>query len=184
MKLVLFFCLLFIASHAFGQDQLGSLMTFSKPSEKVESLLVIDRRRLETRVSSLYFELGGSGGFGSFNYEWNFKTQNEFRWMLRTGISGTYIDQNNGAAIIFPVMVHGIYGKKHGLDVGIGQALTITTRGSFFVRAPISVGYRLEPSRKRIFYRFAYTPIISYLIDFQWQHWAGITIGYKLRPRF
>ena len=68
--------------------------------------------------------------------------------MLRTGISGTYIDKNNGAGIIFPVMVHGIYGKKHGLDLGIGQALTLTTRGSFFLRAPLSVGYRFEPNRK------------------------------------
>lgn len=130
---------------------------------------------------SLFVELAGSGGFGSFNFEWNFATKNKFRWMLRTGISGTYIDKNNGAGFIFPVMVHGVYGKKHGLDVGIGQALTITTKGSFFLRAPVSIGYRFEPEGKRLFYRFSYTPIVSYIVDFQWEHWGGISIGYKLK---
>ncbi|MDG1332976.1 MAG: hypothetical protein P8P74_11650 [Crocinitomicaceae bacterium] len=170
----------FATGFSLGQDFLASGSSLSQ----WECEAYVPRlHRQQGKPRSLYFELGGSGGFGSFNFEWTFATKNKFRWMLRTGISGTYIDKNNGAGFIFPVMVHGVYGHKHGLDVGIGQALTITTKGSFFLRAPVSIGYRLEPEGKRLFYRFSYTPIVSYIVDFQWEHWGGITIGYKLRPK-
>ena len=145
------------------------------------------RRRPTIQNQALYVEIAGSGGFGSFNFEWKFAARGHFRWMLRTGISGSYIDANNGALLIFPVMVHAVYSpkvQKHSIDFGIGQSPSITTHGAFFVRTPISIGYRLENPMKRIFYRFSYTPIISNIVDFQWEHWGGITIGYKLKPHF
>lgn len=135
---------------------------------------------------NLFLELAGSGGFGSLNFEWMFVKRNKFRWMLRAGISATYIDANNGMVLVFPTMIHGVYSPKthvHSLDFGIGQSFSITTKGSFFVRTPISIGYRLEPNKKRLFYRFSYTPIISNIVGFQWEHWGGISIGYKLRAR-
>ena len=131
---------------------------------------------------NVYFELGGSGGFGSFNYEKIFAHRNpKMRFLLRPGLSFTPIDKNNGFALIFPVLVHGVYGEKHCLDVGIGQTFTITSKGQFFFRAPLSIGYRLEPKESRMFYRFSYTPIVSYLFDQQWEHWGGISIGYKIK---
>lgn len=144
--------------------------------------LVVDRdRKLPTR-KNIYLELGGSGGFASFNFEWIFAHRNrKIRWLLRPGFSVSPIDKNNGVALIFPVMVHGIYGKHHCLDIGVGQTITITTRGQFFFRAPVSIGYRLEPKESRMFYRFSYTPIVSYLFDQQWEHWGGISIGYKIK---
>ena len=157
------------------------ILEYKGESNGTQDVLFVPSIRRPIRHHSVYFELAGSGGFGSFNYEWTFKQQEKIRWMLRAGLSGTYIDKNNGVAFIFPVMVHTVYGRKHGLDIGIGQALTVTTRGGVFLRTPLSIGYRLEPNQKRIFYRFSYTPIVSYLIDFQWEHWGGITIGYKLR---
>ena len=176
--LLLFTFLLISAEFSFGQET-GKVLSTKFKLETPN--YVPDKRRKLPKRNSLYLEIGGSGGFGSFNYESIFKQKKNFRWMFRTGISGTYIDKNNGAAFIFPVMIHCVYGQKHGIDIGIGQALTITTRGSAFLRMPLSIGYRLEPADKRVFYRFSYTPIVSYLIDFQWQHWAGITLGYKLR---
>lgn len=177
--LVLFF--LISAGLSFSQDIVETTLTKVNTDE---TYLVIDRDRTSIQRRNLYFELGGSGGFGSFNFEWIFKEKKDFRWMLRTGISGTYVDKNNGAVLIFPVMVHGVYGQKHGLDIGIGQSFSITTRGNFFLRAPLSIGYRLEPESSRFFYRFSYTPIISYLVDQQWEHWGGISIGYKLKPKY
>jgi hypothetical protein len=182
MKLIVFITLVVHASLTYGQTILEASEYSSDRFMQDRKLVFPDsERRLER--NTIYVELAGSGGFGSFNYEWNFKTKEQFRWMLRTGISGTYIDKNNGAALIFPVMVHGVYGKKHGLDVGFGQSLSITTRGSFFVRAPLSFGYRFEPEGKRMFYRFSYTPIVSYLVDVQWENWAGVSVGFKLNPR-
>lgn len=185
MKQIAAFLFLVCSWLVHGQDSTKLQFVNSARSTVTEAGTFVPektRRRLHER--NIYLELGGSGGFASFNYEWNFASQQRIRWMLRMGISGTYIDKNNGAGIIFPVMAHGIYGKKHGLDLGIGQALTLTTRGSFFLRTPLSVGYRFEPNRKRMFYRISYAPIVSYLVDFQWEHWGGITIGYKLKPRF
>ena len=142
------------------------------------------------------FELAGSGGFGSFNFEKNLFYQEKsepvldelaqpkklgHQFDLRFGFSLTPVDKNNGIVLIFPVMVHFHKFKgSHGIDVGLGQTLSITTRGNFFIRTPMSVGYRFQPLDKNYYLRFSYTPIFSYLLDFQYQHWAGITYGHTL----
>jgi hypothetical protein len=148
---------------------------------------------------SLSFELAGSGGFGSINFEKNIylKSENEpivdelmspkkigFRLDMRYGFSVTPVDKNNGVVLIFPVMLHAVKSKgNHGLDLGLGQTISITTRGRFFIMMPASIGYRFQPLDKKYYVRFAYTPIISYLIDFQYQHWGGITFGYRLKNK-
>lgn len=181
MKILLIISLLVSSSWLSFSQEMGKV--HPRPNNLKAPEYVPEVRMKLPKRKNIYFELGGSGGFGSFNYELTFKQTEKFRWMFRTGISGTYIDKNNGAGFIFPVMVHAVYGKKHGLDLGIGQALTVTTRGSVFLRAPLSIGYRLEPNESRVFYRFSYTPIVSYIVDFQWQHWAGISVGYKLKNK-
>ncbi|MBN2776611.1 MAG: hypothetical protein JXR36_03160 [Bacteroidales bacterium] len=131
--------------------------------------------------SNIYLEIAGTGGLGSINYEKVFKPEKDLSYSLRTGFSIAPIDKNNGVALIFPVMFNGIYGQnKHKLEFGLGQSFTLSTKGSFFIMGVSNLGYRLEPDDKNYFFRLSYTPIISYLIDFQWQHWAGISIGYKL----
>lgn len=133
---------------------------------------------------SVFFEIAGSGGFGSFNYEKTFykRTNSEFTW--RAGISIAPIDRNNGIGIVFPLMVNGLFGKSsHKLELGVGQGITITTKGSGFILGTAAIGYRYQPGSKKWFYRITYTPLISYLVDFQIQHWAGISIGYTLTKR-
>lgn len=129
-------------------------------------------------------EIGGVGGFGSINYEQTFLQKEQFTLSLRAGISFSPIDKNNGHAIIFPIIAHGVVGKgPHKLDLGLGQALTITSRGQAYLKMPASIGYRLEPIEKRYYLRFAYTPIFNYIFDFNVQHWGGITYGYKLKNK-
>jgi hypothetical protein len=129
----------------------------------------------------LSLEALGSGGLASLNYEQGIIDKDIFDMHFRTGLSFAPIDKNNGTAIIFPLMVHGLLGSgNHKLDLGLGQALTVTTRGSFFLRMPASVGYRFEPIDKRYYLRASYTPIVSYLFNFQWEHWGGLTFGYRL----
>lgn len=140
--------------------------------------------KLYENERTIYFELAGSGGLGSFNYETKIKKlkleKYNLRW--RFGLSYAPIDKNNGGALVFPVMLHSLIGKnQHYLDVGIGQSISITTKGNFFFLMPLSIGYRLDNNTNRHFWRFSYTPIVSYLLDFQWQHWAGITFGLKLK---
>ena len=128
------------------------------------------------------FEIGGSGGLGSINIERPFlqKEKSSFSW--RAGLSFAPIDKNNGFGIVFPIMVHGVFGQNaHKIDAGFGQGITITTRGQFFARMPLSFGYRFQPTDKRYYLRIAYTPLVSYLVDFQFQHWGGITFGYTFK---
>lgn len=167
-----------------------------KNSLLILSLLMLGAFSASAQKSrAVSLEIAGSGGFGSLNYEqelWSHKKtlplRDEcfrqpdagFRLDFRAGFSFTPIDKNNGIVLIFPVLVHGIWHKEnHGLDLGIGQSFSVTTKGNLFVRMPLSAGYRFEPTDRNYYLRFSYTPLISYLIDFQYQHWGGITFGYR-----
>ena len=130
---------------------------------------------------SVYFELAGSGGIGSFNYEKQFSETDYRELTWRAGLSLAPIDYNNGIGIVIPVMVNALIGKHaHKFETGLGQGITITTRGSFFALTTVAIGYRFQPESSKWFYRVTYTPLISYLVDFQIQQWAGLSIGYKL----
>ncbi|NBR15285.1 MAG: hypothetical protein EBU01_12025, partial [Crocinitomicaceae bacterium] len=94
---------------------------------------------------SIYFELAGSGGLGSINYEKHFFNKNKVDLTWRLGLSFAPIDKNNGFGLVFPVMVNALIGKKaHKLELGIGQGITLTTKGSFFILTPLVLGYRFQ----------------------------------------
>ncbi|MFI5171538.1 MAG: hypothetical protein ACHQFW_04065 [Chitinophagales bacterium] len=138
----------------------------------------------DIKRKSVFLEIAGSGGLGSVNFEKLFceKNNTEFTW--RTGLSIAPIDKNNGTGIVFPLMVHSITGKgAHKLEFGLGQGITITTKGSFFAMTTASVGYRYAPEKKNWFYRATYTPLISYLVDFQIQQWGGLSVGYTFNNK-
>jgi hypothetical protein len=125
------------------------------------------------------FELAGSGGFGSLNYEHTVLDRSKLDLNMRYGFSMTPVDKNNGVVLIFPVMLHCLIGENaHKLDLAAGQAISITTKGSLFLSAPLAIGYRFQPLEKKYFFRCSYTPLLSYLVDVQLQNWAGITFGY------
>lgn len=131
---------------------------------------------------SAYFELLGSGGLGSMNYEQVFYQKSNYQFTWRAGLSVAPIDKNNGVGIIFPLLLNTRIGKqKHKLELGIGQGVTITTKGHLFILAPALLGYRYEPVNKSLFYRVSYTPLISYIIDFQVQNWLGLSVGYTFK---
>jgi|688.fasta_scaffold51727_4 hypothetical protein len=133
---------------------------------------------------SLYFEFGGSGGLGSMNLEKNIRTKGIHTLTWSAGFSIAPIDKNNGFGLVFPIMLHSLTGKKaHQLELGIGQGITVTTKGSFFALTTAAIGYRYQAENKKWFYRVTYTPLISYLIDFQVQQWAGFSIGYQLKTK-
>lgn len=133
---------------------------------------------------SVYFEIAGNGGVGSFNYEKHLikKNNNEFTW--RMGLSLAPIDKNNGTGIVFPLMINSLIGKNvHKLELGLGQGITFTTKGGLFALTTAAIGYRYQAESKKWFYRVTYTPLISYLVDFQIQQWGGISIGYTINKK-
>jgi hypothetical protein len=130
---------------------------------------------------SLAFEIGGSGGLGSLNYEKLLEPRERGRFLWRIGISGVPIDANSGFVITIPVSFGGLFGSdRHFLEWGVGQGISFTTKGSFFARTIPCLGYRFMPAQKRFYWGIKYTPLISYLLDFQYENWAGITLGYRL----
>lgn len=145
------------------------------------TLLVYQSASQELMVKSkaVFFELGGSGGIASLNFEKQFSERNNTRFAWRTGISVAPVDRNSGTGIILPVLLHALTGKApHRLDLGIGQGITVTTKGSFYLLTTACAGYRYQKEESPWFYRLAYTPLISWLEHWQVQHWGGISIGY------
>lgn len=147
------------------------------------SIIAIGQEESSSK-NSIFLELAGSGGLGSINFEQSFfqKSITELTW--RVGLSFAPIDKNNGTGIVFPLMINALIGQNaHKLEVGLGQGITITTRGSAFTLTTVAVGYRYQPAQKSWFYRVSYTPLISYLVDFQTQHWGGLSIGYTFKNK-
>ncbi|MEM9930358.1 MAG: hypothetical protein AAF840_11105 [Bacteroidota bacterium] len=133
-------------------------------------------------AKSISFELGGVGGVASLNYERVFLERKRYALAGRVGLSFAPVDRNNGTAIIIPVLVEALIGRSRSrLELGVGQGFTVTTKGNPFALTIASVGYRFQGNNSRFYYRIAYTPLVSYLIDFQVQHWGGIGIGYRLK---
>jgi hypothetical protein len=131
---------------------------------------------------SLFFELAGSGGLGSINYESTFLKRPKLEATWRLGLSFAPIDKNNGVGIVFPIMANALLGENaHKLELGLGQGITITTKGNFFLLTTAAIGYRYQSLNKNWFYRATYTPLISYIIDRQLQHWGGLSIGYTFK---
>lgn len=149
----------------------------------ITSSLTLGQTKFSKR-KSVFLELAGSGGIGSINYEKLFAKKNTTEFTWRMGLSFAPIDKNNGTGIVFPLMISSLIGKNaHKLEFGLGQGITVTTKGSFFALTTAAIGYRYQSTAKKWFYRVTYTPLISYLVDFQIQHWGGISIGYSFNNK-
>lgn len=160
----------------------------------VAVMIILFGCELNSQERSIFLEIGGSGGLGSVNYEkafWHIganKKHNQMelppkhKWWTsyRIGLGLSPIDRNNGWVIVFPVMFNFQYGlKAHKLELGTGLSNSVTTKGAWFIKSPVVLGYRYQPVDRKIFFRISYTPIVAWLVDFQWQHWAGVSIGYR-----
>jgi hypothetical protein len=126
----------------------------------------------------VFAEAFGMGGIYSFSYEHHFSKGN---WFLQPGFAAYGSDSR--MLFIFPVMAKKAFGKgPHQLEAGIGHGFTLETGDgvSGFVRGLLLAGWRFQKPESSWIFRASYTPFISYLIDLQYQHWGGISIGYQL----
>ncbi|MEL7532680.1 MAG: hypothetical protein AAFN10_15280 [Bacteroidota bacterium] len=136
---------------------------------------------LFAQTKSLSLELGGSAGLASINYEKAFREAANHQLAYRIGISGFPIDQNSGFAFVLPFALQARWGAKaHQLEAAMGLSLSFTTRLKLFSQAIPSIGYRYQAEGKRVFFKAAYTPLVSFIFNWQYQHWGGLTIGYDL----
>ncbi len=130
---------------------------------------------------SIYIEFGGSAGLGSINYENIFSKKRKIDFLWRIGISGFPIDKNGGFVFVIPASFGGLIGgERHKFEFGLGQGLSFTTKGRLFILATPIFGYRFKLKKKPFYFRISYTPLISYIIDFQFQNWIGFSIAYNI----
>jgi hypothetical protein len=136
---------------------------------------------------TFFLEAGGSGGFGSLNLDRLFYAKKNVRWSYRAGASYSPGNNNQGSTpviLIFPTLINFIYGKKdHFAEAGAGQSLALSSNPAIFSRLTLNAGYRFQRNEGGWFFRVSYTPLVSFIYDFQWQHWGGIGIGYTLKNK-
>jgi hypothetical protein len=127
-------------------------------------------------ASAGFVELGGSGGLGSINATTPIRGG---PIDLRVGLSVLPVDRNVGVVLIVPVMAEAHTAGRWQVAGGVGQGLSITTAAVPWARGLASAGVRYVPPNGRVWAGVAYTPLVSYLLDLQLQHWAGVQIGWK-----
>jgi hypothetical protein len=137
----------------------------------------------------LFVELGGPGGYGSVNYERTLIKQNKISIQGRMGLSTVHLKNHYrklSPDIIIPLSIHFCYGSSHKAEIGLGETFTYmnvvnfdnygSKRNSYF-HSFISLGYRYQPIKSRIFARIAYTPILERNINLR--QWGSLSLGYQ-----
>lgn len=128
---------------------------------------------------SLHIELGGSGGIWSVSTERSLGRQG---WILQFGYS--FVPTGKLYISTLPILIKKTFGEKeHKLEAGVGQGLSLAFGDGvkFFPRGILEIGWRYQKTNSRWIFRAMYTPLISYIVDLQYQHWAGIGIGYQIQ---
>lgn len=133
---------------------------------------------------------GGEGGVYTIGYERLFVKDKSFGTFLHAGISGFPIDQR--ITFAFPVSFGGYYRTKSWeflAGPGIGPNVSCNYqefsgngagRLRYYSRAYFEAGTRLRVSGDRYTIGIKYSPFISFIENFQWEHWAGINFGIHL----
>ena len=155
-------------------------------------LLFAASSSIAQKSKSVFFELGGNGGFLSINYDSRFNNS-EKGFGYRAGFG--FIPPTNSfgasdpAIWTVPVGLNHLLGKsRHYLETGIGATMyfyngtgsdflgnTELKKGTEFLLIP-SAGYRYSPYGKAFQGRLFISPVInSEGISFYW----GLSIGFK-----
>lgn len=131
---------------------------------------------------NVFVELGGNGGIYSVNYENPFKIRPKSAATFRVGLSITPADRKT--LVVLPVMFNGVFLKgNHHPEVGGGIGLSAATGASgFWVRGILQTGYRYQKPGKPFFLRVNYTPFCNLFLKAQWEHWAGVSVGWTFFP--
>ncbi len=137
----------------------------------------------------VFLEAGGAGGYGSINYERKIYSIKKITLALRAGLSTfSVIDftQKFNPDIIVPIALNGVYGQKHGIQMGVGitysnvvqanfgdvKTKRISNASTFF-----TIGYRYHNYKNGLVFAASYTPIIEFNKSIR--HWAAISLGYS-----
>lgn len=121
-----------------------------------------------------FVELGGSGGLGSVNVAVPVGTSPWLR--ARVGLSTMPLDRNTGWVVIVPALLEAESSGPLSVVAGAGLGLSCTTKLHPHARGVLELGGRWRPEGP-LWVGAAYTPLVSFLADRQWEHWAGLQVG-------
>lgn len=122
-----------------------------------------------------FVELAGSGGLGSFNLAYPLVGRVD----LRVGFSALPVDRNVGLVLIFPVMAEVRTPGRWQVVGGAGLGPSISTKGVPWARGLLEGGVRYVPPDGHLWAGLAWTPFVSFLLDLQLEHWAGLQLGWR-----
>ena len=153
------------------------------------NLIVAQSTEKEKRTKNLVFiEAGGSGGYGSINYEYLAKKINKLKLSVKIGLSSYHLnDYTNkfNPDIIIPIAINAYYGSKHNIDFGLGQTITNVVYADNSDYQPkrtnnfntnLSIGYRYQKEAGGIMFKIGYAPIIEN--NNMFRHWFLLAFGY------
>jgi hypothetical protein len=143
-----------------------------------------------TYKNSVQFELGGNGGFYSFNYERIILNGKRFKTSGRVGVA--YYPPSSGIIDLWiPVLINEIYSfGKHHIELGLGYAFTYSaTRDAennpsnwewegFYTGR---LGYRYQKPNGRLILRAAFTAFLEGpppFIYYNFHASGGVALGY------
>jgi len=121
-----------------------------------------------------FVELGGSGGLGSVNMAAPVGSSDLFR--ARAGLSLMPLDRNTGWVVIVPMLLEVESRGTLSAVAGAGLGVSCTTKLHPHVRGTLELGGRYRP-KGPVWVGVAYTPLVSFILDRQWEHWAGLQVG-------
>lgn len=136
----------------------------------------------------LFFEAGGSGGYGSINYEYLVKKIDKLKLSVRIGASSYHLnDYTNkfNPDIVIPIVINAYYGIKHNIDFGLGQTITNIVYADNSDYKPkrknnfntnLSIGYRYQKEEGGIMFKIAYAPMIEN--NYMFRNWFLLAFGY------
>ena len=136
----------------------------------------------------VFFEVGGSGGYGSINYEYLVKKIKKLKLSVRVGASSYHLnDYTNkfNPDVIIPITINAYYGTKHNIYFGLGQAITSIVYANNSDYKPkrtnnsntnLSIGYRYQKEVGGIMFKIGYASIIEN--NNMFRHWFLLAFGY------
>ena len=128
---------------------------------------------------SVFLELGGNAYYGSINFESMFGAYKHHAFAFRIGVGGYPVANTSDFKVAVPVALNFLTGRKSNfLDLSLGQSFTIDNNAKFEPIATGGIGYRYQKSKSPVFFRVAYTPLLSYIGGIDLKHWAGVTLGF------
>lgn len=126
--------------------------------------------------NNIFFELCGSAGLYSINYEHMvFNLNNAGMFGFRIGFA-FYLGKNISMDI--PVMLTLVLGSTHMFELGIGidPKLNFGDNVQAMPSFVCAIGYRFSPKEGGLSYRIVYTPYFNH-INLLTLCWIGLSIG-------